>query len=328
MPNPSSYPDRFTRKLKIAHRKALYALLAVAGAGAVTVAVAAGANGAQNSPPPVRVIHNVVYKTVYVPRHRKLTLDVYLPVSPSASAPSRPAIVFVHGGGFVHGDKREFAQAAGAAARQGFVGFSINYRLISPGFPLELRDVRSAIAWVRQHARRYGVDPARIAVWGGSAGANLAVEAAMIGRGPTDRGDRVAAAVGWSGPYDFNDERGARPYQRHTVRRYLGCRPRRCRRWAALASPASHVDASDPPLLMANSTDEIVPLHQVTDMERQTRKAGVPTQVEIIRGSCHSLAYYPEAIGPTLAFLEHYLQGKPLPPPSPSGKQPIPSCPK
>lgn len=279
--------------------------------------------------PPVRVIRNVVYKTVLIAKrhHHKLALDVYLPVSPSVNAAPRPAIVFVHGGGFLHGDKREFARAAVASAEQGFVGFSINYRLISPGFPLELSDVRSAIGWVREHAREYGVDPRRLAIWGGSAGAGLAVEAAMIGRGPTDRGDRVAAAVGWSGPYAFTDERGARPYQRHTVRKYLGCQPDRCRAWAALASPVSHVDKSDPPLFMANSTDEIVPLHQVVDMERRTRAAGVPTEVEVIRGSCHSLAYYDVAVVPTLEFLEHYLEGKPLPSSPPAAKPPtIPSC--
>ena len=129
-------------------------------------------------------------------RHR---LDVF---SPGAGA--RPVLVFVHGGGFVGGDKvREgvhYYQNIGAwAARSGMVGVAITYRLApAHGYPAVVEDITAALAWVRANIAAQGGDPVRIVLMGQSAGA--AHVADYLARHVAAPG--VAAAVLVSGVYD------------------------------------------------------------------------------------------------------------------------------
>jgi acetyl esterase/lipase len=90
-------------------------------------------------------------------------------------------VVQIHGGAWVIGDKREQGLPLLLhLAERGWVGFNVNYRL-SPGatFPDHLVDIKRAIAWIRDHADDYGVDPNFIAVTGGSAGGHLAALCAL-----------------------------------------------------------------------------------------------------------------------------------------------------
>ena len=100
-------------------------------------------------------------------------LDVYVA---EARGPKVPVVLFVHGGGFIRGDKHGAFSPDNMtlwAARQGMVGVNINYRLApdSP-WPAGAQDLASAIAWTRANIARYGGDPDRIILWGHSAGAN------------------------------------------------------------------------------------------------------------------------------------------------------------
>ena len=113
---------------------------------------------------------------------RKEKLDLYYPSGDFR--PNRGAVVFIHGGGFTGGDKAEYRSASVSAdlCRAGYVVVSCNYVLGSkskPGvWPQNIADCRNAVRWVRAHAKELGVDPARIAVAGGSAGGHLAL---MVG---------------------------------------------------------------------------------------------------------------------------------------------------
>ena len=92
-----------------------------------------------------------------------------------AGRAKRPALLQIHGGGWVIGDKREQGiPLLTHLAAQGWVGFNANYRL-SPAatFPDHLVDCKRAIAWIREHADEYGVDPDFLCVTGGSAGGHL-----------------------------------------------------------------------------------------------------------------------------------------------------------
>jgi acetyl esterase len=98
--------------------------------------------------------------------------------------PRRPVLVWVHGGGFVHGDL-DMAEAdwtaREVAARAGAVVVSVDYRLAVGGvrYPVPHDDVVAAIRWVRDNAERLGADPARVTVAGASAGGNLATGAVL-----------------------------------------------------------------------------------------------------------------------------------------------------
>ena len=128
---------------------------------------------------------NPVYRLSDIPflgADRKEKLDLYYPSGDLR--PNRGAVVFIHGGGFTGGDKAEYRSASVSAdlCRAGYVVVSCNYVLGSkdkPGvWPQNIADCRNAVRWVRVHAKELGVDPARIAVAGGSAGGYLAL---MVG---------------------------------------------------------------------------------------------------------------------------------------------------
>ena len=122
----------------------------------------------------VEKIPNIPYRTV---AGRVLKLDVY---RGSGNTSDRPALLYIHGGGWTVGDKREQGlPLLHHLARNGWVCFSANYRL-SPGatFPDHLVDVKAALVWIREHGAEYGADTSFVAVAGGSAGGHLA---ALVG---------------------------------------------------------------------------------------------------------------------------------------------------
>ena len=122
----------------------------------------------------VEKISNIPYRTV---AGRVLKLDVYQRRGDTAG---RPALLYIHGGGWTVGDKREQGlPLLHHLARNGWVCFSANYRL-SPGatFPDHLIDVKAALVWIREHGTKYGADTSFVAVAGGSAGGHLA---ALVG---------------------------------------------------------------------------------------------------------------------------------------------------
>src|SRR5947208_157471 len=98
-------------------------------------------------------------------------LDVYAPTQDK----NRPVVVWIHGGGWQAGDKKEVHQKPQAFADKGFVFVSINYRLLPKATIKQMaQDVAKAIRWVHDHARDYGGDPSTVIVMGHSAGAQLA----------------------------------------------------------------------------------------------------------------------------------------------------------
>lgn len=100
----------------------------------------------------------------------------------------RPAIVFIHGGGWRSGDKRRgyFINGAMEYAQRGYVCISVNYRLTGEApFPACIEDVKCAVRWLRANARKYNIDPRRVGGYGNSAGAHLV---AMLGLTGPDAG--------------------------------------------------------------------------------------------------------------------------------------------
>lgn len=105
------------------------------------------------------------------PAHERQKLDIYAP----ADAKNLPVVFWIHGGGWVTGDKSEVQLKPKAFVEKGFVFVSTNYRLL-PDVPMEtiVGDVAASLGWVHDHIAEYGGDPNRILVMGHSAGAQLA----------------------------------------------------------------------------------------------------------------------------------------------------------
>ena len=107
----------------------------------------------------VRRVRNIEFARV---GGRHLRLDVTVPTAPvPAGRARRPALMQIHGGGWVIGDKREQGlPLLNHMAAQGWVGFNVNYRL-SPGvaFPDHLIDLKRGLTWIKEHADEYGDRP-------------------------------------------------------------------------------------------------------------------------------------------------------------------------
>src|SRR5207247_1195966 len=113
---------------------------------------------------------------------------------PRKVAGAAPAVVFVHGGAWMHGDPSQAAGNALHLARRGIATISLSYRLApAHRFPAPLDDVRHGLRWVRAHAGELGIDPERLALLGLSAGAHLATPAHVAPGGQGLAPERPAA---------------------------------------------------------------------------------------------------------------------------------------
>jgi acetyl esterase/lipase len=250
---------------------------------------------------------------------RPLLLDIYRAAA-RVDGP-RPLVIYIHGGGWRHGDSRttgafrNFPAVLASLAARGYVVASIDYRLSGEArYPAAVQDVNSAIAHLRLHASEWGIDPARVVLWGASAGAYLAAMSATTCDDPryapalsTGRMSRrqaaaasaaavshcVQAVVSWYGLFDLVPlaaGRGSRRATADDVRQFLGCGRAPCADMAREASPLAHVSSSTPPMLLVHGTaDTEVPFAQTVEMAAALRKAHVRVDMRLINGANHGL---------------------------------------
>jgi acetyl esterase/lipase len=255
----------------------------------------------QEETPSVEVRTDIEYG---VANGKRLLLDAYVPAPDGDKL--RPAVILIHGGGFRAGDKRSFEPEARHLAGKGWVAFSVNYRLDEPtAFPAEVDDVQAAVRWVRANGAEYQVDPERIGALGESAGGHLTAMLATSGEGARDRGARIRVGVAWSGPMDLTALARLRGDQWGVP--LLGCSLAACPERFAAASPITHVDRTDAPLFLINSTDELVPRTQAVSMASRIEDVGAVTQLQIIPGTRHALDYREEVWPQTELFLQKHL---------------------
>jgi acetyl esterase/lipase len=145
--------------------------------------------------------------------HERHRLDVHAP----GDLANAPVFVFVHGGGFIGGDKHvagtpRYDFLGAWAVRNGWIGVTITYRL-APGhtWPSGAQDVAAAVDWIRAGIAEYGGDPDRIVVAGNSAGA-VHVASYVTGQGGGSL-DGVRGAAILSGFYEIPDGAGRGPLE-------------------------------------------------------------------------------------------------------------------
>ena len=260
----------------------------------VIIAAFGAALGAQTPVPDnVQVTRDVQYCTG---GGHPLLLDMYVPKDRGANAV--PAVLWIHGGGWRTGDKQNSALAVKLAAA-GFVAASANYRLSGEApFPAAIEDCKCAIRYLRANAAKYGIDPKRIGVAGGSAGGHLALlagtadeSAGLEGSGGWQSvSSRVGAIVSWYGPADFSVthtafERGRGPSIIAFFGGAIDQKPETYRR----ASPITWVTKDDPPLLLIHGVeDTTVPLDQSIRMATAYRNAGLSVELVKVEHAEHT----------------------------------------
>lgn len=241
---------------------------------------------------------------------RTLRLDVSVPGAPVPGGGTlRPALMQIHGGGWVAGDKREQGlPLLTHMAAQGWVGFNVNYRL-SPAatFPDHLVDLKAALVWIRSHADDYGIDPTFICVTGGSAGGHLAALMGLTAGDPRfqpgfEAADTsVAAAVPFYGIYDFTPN-GAFGSDHAIYRRFL--EPMVMKAFVAdepdryeEASPLHHVSSEAPPFFVIHGDkDTLAPVEDArTFVEQLKAVSQEPVLYAEMQGAQHAFEIFPSA---------------------------------
>jgi len=170
-------------------------------------------------------------------------------------------------------------------AKQGFVAFSISYRLAPVHrFPAQIEDCKEAVRWMRRNAVQYKIEPRKIASWGFSAGAQLAV---LLGTLSTDESASVQAVVGGSGPYDLTRF----PSDETTVK-FLGDTREGNLEIYRQASPVFHVSTSTPPMFLYHGTADTTVSPQHTDeMKKELDRAGVRNEIYLVKGFGHIMLF-------------------------------------
>lgn len=226
----------------------------------------------------------------------ELRLDLYLP--DRRNPHPVPVLVYIHGGMWMFGTKDGEQQLFEHFAREGIAVASIEYRFISEAiFPAQIRDVNTAIRWLRAHADEYGLDPDAIGTWGTSAGGHLAVLTGVTngvdefeGDGPyAEYSSDVQAAASWYGIMALHEMAETAPPESDVPyeeaespeSQLVGEPIVENPEAGKYASPIEYLDSDDPPLLLYHGTeDELVGDGQSERM------------FEAARERCHDTTYY------------------------------------
>lgn len=230
----------------------------------------------------VKVLRNVQYATGAVNQpaagKRGLSLDLYEPEDDAAK--KRPAMIAIHGGGFLFGDKSEMTNLCREMAARGYVCASINYRLVPDDPPGKAEDqyTRTVMAavddadhaahWIEENAAKYQVDVGRLFIGGSSAGAVVSM---LYAYNPQSRAPRVRAVA------DL---------------------------WGTMGSRVTWIKKDDAPLFIVHGTeDDTITVNAARQIDARARQVGLPHETFIIEGMGHSIPLNFEVSGETL--LQH-----------------------
>lgn len=229
---------------------------------------------------------------------RSLKLDLYLP---AADGQQRPLIIFFHAGAWRVGSRKDVERGVLAQVQRGYAVASVSYSLSDTAkWPAQLHEAKAAIRWLRAHAGEHGLDPDRFVAWGLSAGGHMA---SMLGvsegvvelegeLGWNEESSGVQALVSWCGPSDFLQMGQGKIIDHDSPKspesRLIGAPIQDCPERVRLANPIAYVHPDMPPCyLLHGDADELVPCQQSEILYEALRDAGVPVQMEVLKGYAH-----------------------------------------
>jgi acetyl esterase/lipase len=231
----------------------------------------------------VKVTRNVQYAVGDVRQpnaaKRQLFLDVFQPDTTDSSW-KRPAMIAIHGGGFLFGDKSEMTSICRELAARGYVCFSMNYRLVPDDPPgaskyqyertvmAAVADADHAARWVEANAAKYHVDLGRLFIGGSSAGA---VTSMLLAYNPDTRPPHFRAVADM---------------------------------WGTMGPRVNWIRKGGPPLLIIHGKeDETITVSAAEQIDARAKQVGLPHQTYLIDDAGHSVPLNLEVGGETL--LQH-----------------------
>ena len=258
----------------------------------------------------------VQHDVAFLPDHRPEKADLFLPAIQSDGKPT-PAVLIIHGGGWVAGRKdspREVALAT-ALAERGFAAMNIDYKLGTPDgsvrcWPQNLHDCKTAIRWLRANSKHLNIDPDNIGVIGLSSGGHLACltgftqsEDGLEPEGPHENEfSDVKCIVDFYGPIDTS---------KHDDIGILGKTRQEAPWMYRQFSPLSHLNKNDPPVLIIHGEDDtIVEVQHSRVLSEALAKLEIEHGLEIIKGAGHGFGIElseKNILATLLSFLKRHL---------------------
>lgn len=275
-------------------------------------------------PPGVKPELNVVYAQY---GDRKLLADIFVP--PDEGKPL-PAIVVVHGGGWVKGDKSRFRALALGLAARGYATAAIEYRLAGEAqFPAAYHDCLEAVRFLRANASRYNIDPERIGAVGGSAGGHLVglmaggekAELAVASLLPdsvwsgkySDQPATIRAAVVLAGPMELATgpiaERSHKGSDSYTFQ-FLGRSIDEAPKLYEVASPITHFSSQTCPILF--QTGDLDNPARDSGAIKRLKQLGIWSEQKVYKDGKHGCwmqhPWYDQMLADMEAFFREHLR--------------------
>ncbi|MEL5995021.1 alpha/beta hydrolase [Hymenobacter segetis] len=263
-------------------------------------------------PATVQAAYNLTYCTLGT---RALQLDIFYPKAKRKKG--YPAVLFIHGGGWRSGNRSNHIPMAQQLAARGYVTVTAEYRLSTEAqYPAAVHDLKAAIRWLRANARHYPIDTTRIAVWGFSAGGQLA---ALVG---TTNGDKqlegsacntshsssVQAIVDVDGTLSFTHPESGESAnnQPSPASAWLGgLKTEKPALWEQ-AGGLSHVTPQTPPIVFINSAVDRMHAGR-EDLIKQLDTYHIYHETHAFPDSPHTFPLFNPWFEPTLQFTANFL---------------------
>ncbi|HET9449040.1 MAG TPA: alpha/beta hydrolase [Steroidobacteraceae bacterium] len=205
----------------------------------------------------------------------KQRLDVYLPKNPVKNA---PVLLFLHGGGFMEGDRAHYGYVATPYVQKGIITVVSGYRMAKRGvpYPAQSDDTKAAIVWIHKNIARFGGDPNKLFLSGHSVGATLSGDVSFDRSWMKKAGvphDAIKGIAAISGDYDLSPGENVdyAPTPELEER----------------ASPLRHIVDPAPVAVIAAGTNEGKMRASSEDLEQRLRARGVKTRLLVMEGADH-----------------------------------------
>lgn len=217
-------------------------------------------------------------------------LDVYY--NPKSEKPT-PVVLHIHGGGWNHGTK-ESQTGFNLYFKAGFAVVNVEYRLVDVApAPAAIEDIRTALNYVKVNAKELNINPDKIVIEGGSAGAHLALMGGLLENNPifdanckTKTDMKVAAIISNFAPSDL-EALLKLSINANSLTKWLGKNANKPE-FVASVSPLNYIRKSSPPVFIVHGdADNIVPYSQSVTLQKKFDEAGIYNEFITVEGGGH-----------------------------------------